>query len=91
MTRTLTALAAAAVSIAGVTTASAQGVYIADGAYLAAPPYAFGYVAPAPIYVAPSVYALAPPVYAPPAPIYAPRGYRGGPRMMYDAGYGYEW
>ena len=52
---------------------------------------AFGYVPPAPIYVAPSVYALAPPVCAPPAPIYMPRGYRGGPRMMYDAGYGYEW
>jgi hypothetical protein len=97
MTRTLTALAAAAVLISGITAASAQAVYITDEApagYLAAPPaytLAPGYLAPAPIYVAPSVYAVAPPVYAPPAPVYVPRGYASRPRMIYEAGYGYEW
>jgi hypothetical protein len=97
MTRILVALVAAAMSIAGVTAAAAQAVYIYDEnsypppIYVVPPTYATppGYVAPAPVYIAPPAYAAAPPVYAPPAPAYMTRGYVNRPRMIYDSDYGY--
>jgi hypothetical protein len=96
MTRTLIALAAAAMSIAGATGAAAQAVYIEDEyalpAYTAPPPvYAVPpvYGAPVGVYVARPVYAVAPPAYVTPAPTYRPRGYSNRPRTIYDASYGY--
>jgi hypothetical protein len=93
MTRTLIALAAAAMSITCVTGAAAQALYIEDEyappVYGPAPIYVAppAYGVPAPLY-GPPVYALAPPVYLAPAPTYVPRVYANRPRMIYDSGYG---
>jgi hypothetical protein len=74
MNRTIVAIAAGAMSLAGTSAASAQALVI-DGPY-AAPVYE---VAPAPYYAAPVVVEAAPRVYAAPPAIYDERVVRRGP------------
>ena len=74
MNRTMIAVAAGAMMLAGAGSASAQALVI-EGPY-AAPVYE---VAPTPYYAAPVVVTPAPSVYAAPPPVYNERGIRRGP------------
>jgi hypothetical protein len=74
MNRTMIAIAAGAMTLAGAGSASAQALVV-EGPY-AAPVYE---VAPAPYYAAPVVVAPAPRVYAAPPAIYDERVIRRGP------------